>query len=159
MPPHIRVRDRCDLWSAHSSWHRSWSLTSPIPLDSSNQARPHPRALARRDVSSTRLKLRKNPTTTHETRTKRQKKKKKSAARGNVAIPTTTRWRRRPLAALGSRFGAQCMLSSSCLQQGEERPNKARKCREDRFSSRSWVVWPDVALRLSALLTPTGRAR
>ena len=88
-------------------------------------------------------------------RTKREKKKKTYAARGNVAIPTTTRWRRRPLAALGSRFGAQCMLSSACLQQGEERSNKARKCREYRFSSRSWVVWPDVALRLLALLQST----
>ena len=33
-----------------------------------SQARQHPRALARCDASSTRLKLRKNPTTTHETR-------------------------------------------------------------------------------------------
>ena len=32
-----------------------------------SQARQHPRALARCDASSTRLKLRKNPTTTHET--------------------------------------------------------------------------------------------
>ena len=78
---HILVSVRCSLFDQHvsrrlpehlpsvlhgiGSGHEQARETSGQPP---SQARQHPRALARCDASSTRLKLRKNQTTTHETR-------------------------------------------------------------------------------------------